>query len=224
MSDSDPQMQILGEFAELARTLGNAHRLILLEHIAQGERPVERLAELANLSIANASQHLQQLRRSGFVQTRREGKHVLYRLGNGPIQPLLAALRAYAEYNRAEIRALIADSFERRDKLQAISREELATCLREGVVVLLDVRPEDEYALGHLPGAINIPAEQLEQRLGELPADQEIVAYCRGPYCVLSFDATAMLRAHGMRVRRLDGGYPAWSAVGLETKAATTAA
>lgn len=224
MSDSNPQMQILGEFAELARTLGNAHRLILLEHIAQGERPVERLAELSNLSLANASQHLQQLRRSGFVQTRREGKHVLYRLGNGPIQPLLAALRAYAEHNRTEIRALIADSFERRDRMEAISREELVKRLREGDVVLLDVRPEDEYALGHLPGAINIPAEQLERRFAELPPDREIVAYCRGPYCVLSFDATAMLRAHGMRARRLDGGYPAWGVASLETQAVTPAA
>ena len=220
MTDSDPQTQVFAEFAELARTLGNAHRLILLDHISQGERAVERLAELAGLSLANASQHLQHLKRAGFVQTRREGKRVLYRLGSGPIAKLLDALRDYAEHNRAEIRELIADSLHRHDRLELISREELLNRMQENDVTLLDVRPAEEFALGHLPGAINIPFEELEQRLAELPPEQEIVAYCRGPYCVFSFDAVAALTARGLRARRLEKGFPDWVAAGLKVEAA----
>lgn len=209
------QPSLAAELAELARTLGNAHRLILLEHIAQGERPVERLAELAGLSVANASQHLQQLRRAGFVATRRDGKHVYYRLGTAPIAGLLNALGAVAQHNRGEMRRLVADSQDRRDGLEAISRDELLSRLGEGSMTLLDVRPADEFAQGHLPGAINIPADELLQRIGELPADHEIVAYCRGPFCVLSSDAVTALRAHGLRARRLDAGFPDWRAEGL---------
>lgn len=215
MTDPNIQTQIFAELAELARTLGHAHRLILLEHIAQGERAVERLAELSGLSVANASQHLQHLRRAGFVQTRRDGKRVLYRLGSGPIVGLLAALREYAEHNRSEIRQLVADSVGQRERLEAISREELLGRMQEGSVTLLDVRPDDEFALGHLPGAINIPVEELGRRLAELPRKQEIVAYCRGPYCVLSANAVAALRAKGFRARRLENGFPDWKAAGL---------
>ncbi|WP_240317380.1 ArsR/SmtB family transcription factor [Achromobacter dolens] len=209
-----PPLQTLlaAELAELARTLGNAHRLVLLEHIAQGERPVERLAELSGLSVANTSQHLQQLRRAGFVATRRDGKHVYYRLGTAPIAGLLNALGAVAQHNRSEIRRLVADSQDRRDGLEAISRDELLSRLGEGGMTLLDVRPADEFAQGHLPGALNIPANELLERLGELPAGHEIVAYCRGPFCVLSSDAVATLRAHGLRADRLDAGFPDWRA------------
>lgn len=221
MTNANAQTQIFAEFAELARTLGNAHRLILLEHIAQGERAVERLAELSGLSVANASQHLQHLRRAGFVQTRRDGKRVLYRLGSGPIVNLLAALRQYAEHNRSEIRELVADSFNQRDRLGAISREELLRRMQEDSVTLLDVRPEDEFALGHLPGAMNIPVEELERRLAELSPDQEIVAYCRGPYCVLSVNAVAALRAKGFKARGLEHGFPEWKAAGLRVEMTT---
>jgi rhodanese-related sulfurtransferase len=215
---TDAHTDIFLELAELARTLGNAHRLILLEHIAQGERAVERLAELSGLSLANASQHLQHLRRAGFVQTRRDGKRVLYRLGSGPIENVLAALRQYAEHNRLQIRELIADSFNRPHRLEAISREELQSLMQKDSVTLLDVRPADEFALGHLPGAMNIPVEELERRLAELPPEQEIVAYCRGPYCVLSFNAVAALRAKGLRARRLENGFPDWKAAGLRVE------
>jgi rhodanese-related sulfurtransferase/DNA-binding MarR family transcriptional regulator len=208
------------ELAEFARTLGNAHRLILLKHVAQGERSVDRLAELAGLSLANASQHLQHLRRAGFVQTRRDGKRVLYRLGNGPIETVLAALRAYAEYHRSQIRELVADSISRPHRLEAISREELLTRVQENSVTLLDVRPEEEFARGHLPGAINAPVEELEQRLAELPPDREIVAYCRGPLCVLSADAVAALRAKGLPARRFEAGFPDWKAAGLQVDTA----
>jgi rhodanese-related sulfurtransferase len=212
--------QLFEQFAELARTLGHAHRLELLEHVAQGERSVERLAQLAGVTVANASQHLQHLRRGGFVQARRDGNRVLYRLGDGPILELLSALRTYAERSRAEVREMVADYFDRLDRLEPVSREELLGRLQDGTVTLLDVRPGEEFALGHLPGALNIPLSELEPRLAELPRDQEIVAYCRGPYCVLSFEAVARLRAKGYRIRRLEDGFPEWKAAGLNVEAA----
>lgn len=212
--------QIFEQFAELARVLGHAHRLELLEHISQGERSVERLAQLTGLSVANTSQHLQHLRRGGFTRSRRDGKRVLYRLGDGPILPLLSALRCYAERNRAEVREIVTDYFDKLDQLEPVSREELITRLQDGDVTLLDVRPGDEFALGHLPGALNVPFDELERRLSELPKDQEIVAYCRGPYCVLSFEAVAALRARGYKIRRLEDGFPEWKDAGLEVEVA----
>jgi rhodanese-related sulfurtransferase len=165
--------------------------------------------------VANTSQHLQQLRRGGFVQTRRDGKRVLYSLSQGPLAALLGGLRQYVDYNHGQIRELLADSEQQPGRLEGISREELRQRLQEGGMTLLDVRSPQEYALGHLPGAINIPVEELEQRLAELPAGQELVAYCRGPYCVLSHNAAALLRAKGFRVRRLDDGFVDWQAAGL---------
>jgi rhodanese-related sulfurtransferase len=220
MTRADTHDLLFSELAEIARTLGHAHRLMLLEHIAQGERPVERLAELTGLTIANTSQHLQHLRRAGFVETRRDGKRVLYRLGNGPIEAVLAGLRAYAEHTRAEIRELISDPVNANGRSESISRDELLDRLATGSVTLLDVRPAEEFLLGHLPGAINIPAEELERRLSELPRSQEIVAYCRGPYCVLSTTAASLLEASGFRVRRLAAGFPDWEAAGLEVETA----
>lgn len=217
MTGSDIQNRIFAEIAELARAVGHGHRLMLLEHVAQGERSVERLAELAGLSLANASQHLQLLRRTGFVQTRRDGKRVLYRLADGPVAPLLAALRQLAEHNRADVRELVAGG--RQAGVEAISREELLERMRENSVILLDVRPAEEFALGHLPGALNIPGRQLERRLAELPAGEEIVAYCRGPYCVFSAEAVALLHANGFRARKLEAGFPDWKAAGLEVEA-----
>ena len=211
----DQSNKIFSAFAGVARTLANEHRLILLEHIAQGERAVDRLSELSGLSVANTSQHLQHLRRENFVLTRRDGKRVLYRLGNGPIVNLLDALRQYVEHNHAEIRSLIDDSRNQQDKLDLMSREELLKKLKEGCITLLDVRPAEEFALGHLPGAINIPFEEMDERLAELPANQTVVAYCRGPYCVLSFDAVEALRAKGISARRLKDGFPEWKAAGL---------
>lgn len=220
MSTGNPKRRLFEQLAELARTLGHAHRLELLEHLAQGERAVEGLAERTGLTLANASQHLQHLRRLGLVASRRDGKRVLYRLGDGPILDILAALRRLAEHNMAEVREIVGAYFGRLDALEAVPRDELARRLHEGGVVILDVRPEDEFGMGHLPGALNIPLAHLERRLSELPGDQEIVAYCRGPYCVLSFEAVAALRARGFNVRRLEDGYPEWKAAGLAVETA----
>ena len=206
-TSSSSSAQRFEALAEIAKTLGHAHRLVLLEHVAQGERAVERLSELSGLSVANTSQHLQHLRRAGLVQTRRDGKRVLYRLGDGPIAALLAALGACAEHQHAEMREVIADSIHQRERLDGVSITELVGMLKAESVTLLDVRPAEEFALGHLPGALNIPAEELERRLGDLPADAEIVAYCRGPYCVLSSEAVTALRARGMQARRLEAGF-----------------
>jgi ArsR family transcriptional regulator len=204
--------------AEVAKALGHEHRVELIEQLAQGPRSVEALAERVGLTVANASQHLQQLRRVGLVTTQREGKRVVYRLSDDvetDIVSLLGALRHVAEHAVASMERIVTTYFRARDQLEPVTTKELIAGLRDGSVVLLDVRPEDEYGLGHLPGAMNIPLRQLEQRLTELPRKQEIVAYCRGPYCVLSFEAVAALRAHSFNVRRFEDGFPEWKAAGL---------
>ena len=215
MSSLSPKKQLLTYFAEVAKALGHAHRLELLEYIAQGERGVEALAKLAGLSVANTSQHLQKLRRAGVVTTRRENTFVYYRLSDDAVVELLSALRQVAERNSAEAQRVVESYFHERDGLEPVSREELLDRLRNESVVLLDVRPEDEFALGHLPHAINIPLPELENRLADLLHDKEIIAYCRGPYCVFSFEAVAALRKRGFTVHRLEDGYPEWKAAGL---------
>lgn len=215
MSIRSPKLVLFTHFAAVAKSLGHAHRLELLEQMAQGERSVEVLADRTGLSIANASQHLQQMRRAGLVANRREGKFVYYRLADDAVLDLLAALRRIAERNVAEVERVVRSYFDERDSLEAVSREELLERSRAGTVTILDVRPKDEFALGHLPGALNIPLRELEARLGEMDPKQEIVAYCRGPYCVLSYEAVAQLRARGFKVRRLEDGLPEWRAAGL---------
>lgn len=222
MTSTSAQIQMFTEMAELSRSLGNVHRLSLLQHIAQGERSVDRLAELSGLSVANTSQHLQHLRRAGFVQTRRNGKFVLYRLGSGPVIGLLTALRHYAEYNRSEIQSLVTNSACQGRGADAVTREELLIRLQDNDVTILDVRPEEEFILGHLPGALNIPIEHLKRRLAEIPSEQEIVAYCRGPYCVFSADAVSILQANGYCARELEDGYPEWKAMGLNIELSFT--
>ncbi len=215
MSIHGPKHALFVQFAMVAKTLGHAHRLELLEQLAQGERSVEVVAQRTGLSIANASRHLQHMRRAGMVANRRDGKFVYYRLADDAVLDLLAALRRLAERNVAEVARLVRSYFNDRDALEPVSREELLQRSRAGAVTVLDVRPEDEFALGHLPGAVNIPLRTLEARLSELDPSQEVVAYCRGAYCVLSYEAVAALRAHGFKVRRLEDGLPEWRAAGL---------
>jgi len=215
MSRQSPKHALFAQFAAVAKTLGHVHRLELVEQLAQGERSVEVLAQRTGLSIANASQHLQQLRRAGLVGSRRGGKFVYYRLADDSVLDLLDALRRVAEENNAEVERVIRSYFDKRDSLEAVSREELMERAQTGMVTVLDVRPEDEFSLGHLPGALNIPLRHLEARLGEMNPAHEIVAYCRGPYCVLSYEAVAQLRARGLNARRLEDGLPEWRAAGL---------
>src|ERR1700730_13255096 len=181
-----------------------------------GQRSVEDLAARANLTLANTSRHLQLLRRAALVEGRRDGKRIYYRLaGTNLVIGLLLALSRVGERNSAEIARVMASYFRARDELEPVSRDELLDRLRSGIAAVLDVRPEDEFRQGHLPGALNIPLAQLEQRLAELPADREIVAYCRGPWCVLSFEAVSLLRGRGYRARRLEDGLPEWKIAGL---------
>jgi rhodanese-related sulfurtransferase/predicted transcriptional regulator len=215
MSRESPKRALFAQFAAVAKAVAHPHRLELLEQIAQGERSVERLAERVGLSIANASQHLQQMRRAGLLVARREGKYVLYSLSDDSVLDLEAALRRIAERNIAEVERVVRSYFQNRDGLEPVSRAELFERLRAGLAIALDVRPEDEFALGHVPGAINIPLGELEQRLAELDPDQEIVAYCRGAYCVLSYEAVARLRTRGFKARRMEDGLPEWRAAGL---------
>jgi len=210
-----PKQALYGEFALVARALGSPHRLEMLEHLAQGERSVETLAARVGVTLANASQHLQQLRRAGLVNSRRAGKYVRYRLADESVLGVVTALSEVASRNLAEVEVIRQSYFAERDDLEPVSRKELLGRMRDGPVTVLDVRPMDEFATGHLPGAVNIPLNELEDRLTELSPDQEIVAYCRGPWCVLSFEAVAALRARGFSVRRLQDGLPEWRAAGL---------
>src|SRR5216683_1199904 len=215
MSSTNPKRALFVEFAEVAKCLAHAHRLELVEQLAQGERSVEILAAKTGLSIANTSQHLQQMRRAGIIAARRDGKFVFYRLADESVLDLLAALRRIAERNSAEVERVIRTYFHDRDSLEAVSRDELLQQTRAGLVTVLDVRPPDEFALGHLLGAVNIPLRDLEARLAEIDPSQEIIAYCRGPYCVLSYEAVAALRTRGFKARRLEDGFPEWRAAGL---------
>lgn len=220
MSSLGPKQAIYASLAEIGQAMGHPHRLELLEHMAQGQRSVEKLAARAGLTFANTSRHLQILRRARLVETARRGKNVLYSLTNeADVVALIKALGRVGERNVAEVRQMMADYFNAKDILAPVTRDQLMASLRDGVVTLLDVRPEDEFTLGHLPGAVSMPLSELEWRLSELPKDREIVAYCRGPYCVLSVEAVATLRAKGYRVRRLEDGFPEWKAAGLEVEA-----
>ena len=216
MSSLGPKQRVFVGLAEIAQALGHAHRLELLEHLGQGERSVDDLAARTGLTMANTSRHLQLLRRAALVEGRREGKRVFYRLsGEEAVVGLLRALSRVGEQNSAEIARVMTTYFRARDELEPVSRDELVDRLRSGTATVLDVRAEDEFRQGHLPGALNIPLGQLERRLAELPADREIVAYCRGPWCILSFEAVAELRQRGYQARRLEDGFPEWKVAGL---------
>lgn len=221
MSSTGPKQAIYQHLAAVAQALGHAHRLELLEHLAQRARSVEELSVRAHLSFANTSRHLQILRRARLVEAERRGKHMLYRLaGDTEVVAMIKALGALGERNIAEIGRVVTDYFSARDALEPLSRADLLARLHDGLVTVLDVRPEDEFARGHLPSAVNIPVSELERRLSELPRDREVIAYCRGPYCILSFDAVAALRTRGFRVRRLEDGFPEWKAAGLPVESA----
>jgi ArsR family transcriptional regulator len=220
LSSDNPKRAVFAGLADMAKALASPHRIEIIELLGQGERAVETVAQRLGLSIANASQHLRLMRQAGLLASRREGKNVFYGLRDPAVADLLAALGRLAERNLAEVGQVMTDYFHARDALEPVSRGDLLERMRDGAVTVLDVRPEDEFALGRLPGAVNVPLAALEQRLADIPRDREVVAYCRGPYCVLSFEAAALLRARGYVVRRLEDGYPEWKSAGLPVEAA----
>jgi len=215
MSSAGLKQQIYGQLARIGKAVCHGHRLELLEYLSQGGRTVDALAKLANLSVANTSQHLQVLRQSGLVEARREGQHVYYRVADDQVVRLLTSMRKLAEAHLADVERLVRTYLTVKDELEPVPRVELLDRARRGLVTVVDVRPREEYAAGHVPGAINVPVKDLEQRLKELPQDQEIVAYCRGPHCVLAYDAVARLRQEGFEARRLEDGFPEWREAGL---------
>jgi rhodanese-related sulfurtransferase/predicted transcriptional regulator len=212
---SNPKREIFASLARIATGLSSPIRIEFLELLAQGERNVEQLATLTGASVANTSQHLQKLRQAGLVVGRKEGLHVYYRLTGDEVVALLSTLGRVGEAYVAEVERIVRRYLAQKDDLEPVSAKELLGRAQKGLVTILDVRPTEEYAAGHLPGAINIPIEELEKRLKELPKRHEVVAYCRGPYCLMSYDAVSMLRQKGIRARRLEAGLPEWRMAGL---------
>ena len=203
------------QFARVGKALASPRRIELLDLLAQGERSVDGLATGADMTLALASAHLQVLRAARLVESRHDGARVLYRLADDAVYQLLSSLREVARARLAEVELTVASYLTARDQLEPVSREELAARQRAGHTTVLDVRPRAEYLAGHVPGALSIAVEELEERLAELPRDQEIVAYCRGRYCVFAPTAVEILRRHGYRARRLDEGFPEWRLAGL---------
>lgn len=219
MSSSNFKHDLFAQFARVGKALSNANRLELLEFIAQGERSVDELAKVSGLTVANTSQHLQQLRQAGLVSCRKEGLKVFYTLSGDDVIGLLDALRGVAERHVADVEKLVSTYLTVKDELEPLPRQALLERVRDGLVTVLDVRPPEEYAAGHVAGAINVPLSELENHLDALNPAQEIVAYCRGPHCVLAYDAVARLREKGLKARRLEDGYPEWKTAGLPIKA-----
>jgi len=214
-SNESMKSSLYEQLARVALALGSQGRLQILEFVAQGERSVDNLAAMTGLSVANTSKHLQALRQAGLVQARKEGLRVYYSLAGDDVVALVSALRAVAEHRVAEVERLVRVWLAHRDEMEPIPATELLERAKKGLVTVLDVRPAEEYASGHIPGAINVPVGKLESFLSRLPKRKEIVAYCRGPYCLMSFEAVEKLRKHGLRARRLENGLPEWRAAGL---------
>ena len=215
MSSADFKHDLFAQFARVGKALSNGNRLELLEFLAQGERSVEQLSTVAGLTVANTSQHLQQLRHAGMVTCRKEGLKVYYSISGDDVINLLDSLRAVAERHVTDVQHLVTTYLTVKDNLEPIPRAELLERARDGLITVLDVRPAEEYASGHVPGAVNIPLQDLEKWIEKLDKNQEIVAYCRGPHCVLAFDAVARLREKGIKARRMEDGYPEWKTAGL---------
>jgi rhodanese-related sulfurtransferase len=206
--------RLFEQFARIGKALASPKRLEILDLLAQGERTVEEIARETAMPIASASQHLQTLKGARMVESRREGLYARYRLADEGVFRTWQAVRALGEARLAEIDRVVETYLEDRDALEAVGAAALMERLDDGSVVILDVRPEEEYRAGHIPGAISLPVDALEAALQTLPKDKEIVAYCRGPYCVFSDEAVRLLHRHGFRARRLSEGFPEWRAAG----------
>jgi len=216
MGDPGRKTALFEQLARVGKALGSGKRLELLDLLAQAERPVDALATAAGLNLTTASAHLQTLKQAGLVATRREGTKVFYRLAGDDVADLYVRARDVAATHLPDVVAARDDYFGA-GEVESIGRAELLRRASAGEVVVLDVRPANEYAAGHLPGAVNIPVDELAERMSELPADAEIVAYCRGPYCVFAHDAVRLLRRHRRRAARLDDGVLEWRLAGGST-------
>jgi rhodanese-related sulfurtransferase/DNA-binding transcriptional ArsR family regulator len=214
----NPKRDVFANLARIGTALSSAVRLEFLELLAQGERSVDQLATLTGASVANTSQHLQKLKAAGLILGRKEGQYVFYRLAGDEVVGLLSALGNAGEAYLAEVERTVRLYFAAKDDLEPVPARELLDRAKRGLVTVLDVRPPEEFAAGHLPGAVNIPVNELEKRLAELPKRKEVVAYCRGPYCLMSYDAVALLRRKGLKARRLEDGLPEWRHAGLPVK------
>jgi rhodanese-related sulfurtransferase len=215
---------IYEQLARIGRSVGSGPRLEILDILCQGPRTVDALAKQVGQSVANASHHLQVLRRARLVEAEKEGVHVTYRLAGDEVCNFFRALRGLAESRLLEIEQVTRDFHEARGSLEPVDRDALVDRVRSGTVTLLDVRPEEEFRAAHIPGAVSVPLGDLEHRLAALPRDREVVAYCRGPYCVMAVEAVELLREHGFRAVRMAEGVPDWRARGLavETSPAET--
>lgn len=211
-----PRSWVYGQLALLGQALASGSRLQILDLLGQGERPVESLARSTATTMANASQHLRVLRQAGLVVGRRQGQQVYYRLADGAVARFWLAFRELARGRMAELHQVLGSFVEGRDTLEPLGPEELMARVRAGEVAVLDVRPREEYQAGHILGALSLPLEDLEARLAELPHDREIVAYCRGPWCLMSLEAVDVLRRAGFRARRMAEGVLEWRSRGLE--------
>lgn len=218
MESSAIKKDLFKQLALVGKSLSNGNKLELLEFLAQGERSVDDLAKVSGLSVANTSQHLQGLRRSGLVKSRSEGLKAYYYLSDYSVVALLALIRKIAEDNVAEMQVLVSEYLLSRDHLEPITREVLLKRLNKGTVTVIDVRPEVEYQSGHLPQAICLPLSQLKKKLKDLPKNKEVIAYCRGPHCILAFEAVEKLRNKGYQARRLEDGFPEWKLAGLSVE------
>jgi rhodanese-related sulfurtransferase/DNA-binding transcriptional ArsR family regulator len=207
--------EIFANLARIGTALSNPIRIEILELVAQAERSVDQLATMSGASVANASQHLQKLRQAGLVVGRKEGQFVFYRLAGDEVVGLLAALGRVGEVYLADVQRIVRLYLTQKDQLEAVSAQELLIRARKGLVTVLDVRPPQEFEAGHVPGAVNIPMSELAKRLKELPKGKEVIAYCRGPYCLMSYDAVVLLRKKGFKSRRLEAGLPEWRFSGL---------
>ena len=219
MSDRAAKDALFGALASVAKALGNGHRAEIIDLLAQGERSVEEIATEIGQSVANTSHHLRAMAGAGLLRTRREGTRIVYMLASDRVGEAWAALRDVAAEQVAGIEALAAAYLGDRDGLEAVSRQELAARLRAGDVLVLDVRPEPEFAAGHIAGARSVPVGELREHLRALPKQTEVVAYCRGPYCAYADDAVRLLRRRGYRAQRLEDGFPEWRRAGLPTVA-----
>jgi len=214
-----PDLLVLEQLANLARALGHPHRLLLLTHLAQGQRSVEALAEAAGLKLGNTSQHLHRLQLAGLVVSRKEAQRVFYQLSDEAVVRMIAKMRQVGERNLAQMSRIEQKYFVEHDRLAPISRGQLRRLMKTHSVTIIDVRPAGEFAAGHLPGALNLPLAELQRRLRELPRDKEVIAYCRGPYCLMSYEAVERLRLRGFKATRLEDGFPEWKAAGLPVAA-----